>query len=75
MSLQFTWKSDAASAIQHDDDEMQRGADTVNFDKALLEQLTAVYKTPLDVDELYSQMLQHMINRLAGVGDASAPGP
>ena len=29
----------------------------------MLEQLTADCKTPQDVEKLYSQMLQHMINR------------
>ena len=36
---------------------------TVTIDKTLLEQLTASCKTPQDVEKLYSQMLQHMINR------------
>ena len=34
----------------------------MNFDKTLLAQLTAGCKTPQDVEALYSQMLQHMIN-------------
>jgi putative transposase len=35
----------------------------VTLDKTMLEQLTADCKTPQDVEKLYSQMLQHMINR------------
>jgi len=35
----------------------------VTMDKDLLDQLTANCRTPQDVEKLYSQMLQHMINR------------
>lgn len=35
----------------------------MSLDKKMLEQLTADCKTPQDVEKLYSQMLQHMINR------------
>lgn len=35
----------------------------MTLDKTMLEQLTADCKTPQDVEKLYSQMLQHMINR------------
>ena len=35
----------------------------MTLDKTMLEQLTADCKTPQDVERLYSQMLQHMINR------------
>jgi putative transposase len=31
--------------------------------KAMLDELTAGYKTPQELESLYSQMLQHMINR------------
>ena len=30
--------------------------------KAMLDELTAGYKTPQELESLYSQMLQHMIN-------------
>lgn len=35
----------------------------MNVDKTMLEELTRDCKTPQDVEKLYSQMLQHMINR------------
>ncbi|QEO97510.1 transposase [Xanthomonas oryzae pv. oryzicola] len=35
----------------------------MTLDKTMLEQLTADCKTPQDVEKLFSQMLQHMINR------------
>lgn len=35
----------------------------MTLDKTMVEQLTADCKTPQDVEKLYSQMLQHMINR------------
>lgn len=35
----------------------------MTLDKTMLERLTADCKTPQDVEKLYSQMLQHMINR------------
>lgn len=35
----------------------------MSLSKAMLDQLTADCKTPQDVEKLYSQMLQHMINR------------
>jgi putative transposase len=35
----------------------------VELDKTMLDQLTADFKTPQDMEKLYSQMLQHMINR------------
>ena len=35
----------------------------VELDKPMLEALTANCKTPGDVEKLFSQMLQHMINR------------
>lgn len=31
--------------------------------KAILDELTAGYKTPQELEVLYSQMLQHIINR------------
>jgi hypothetical protein len=31
--------------------------------KAMLDELTAGYKTPQELESLYAQMLQHMINR------------
>jgi len=41
------------------------------------EQLAALVgecRDPKEMASLYSQMLQHMINQLAGSGDAVAPG-
>lgn len=35
----------------------------MSLSKAMLDELTADCKTPQDVEKLYSQMLQHMINR------------
>lgn len=35
----------------------------MELDKATLDKLTAGYKTPQEMEKLYSQMLQHMINR------------
>ena len=35
----------------------------MSLSKAMLDELTAECKTPQDVEKLYSQMLQHMINR------------
>jgi putative transposase len=35
----------------------------LEFDKTMLDELTRDCKTPQDVEKLYSQMLQHMINR------------
>lgn len=35
----------------------------MDLNKAMLDELTADCKTPQDVEKLYSQMLQHMINR------------
>ena len=35
----------------------------MELSKAKLDELTAEYKTPGDVEKLFSQMLQHMINR------------
>lgn len=35
----------------------------MEFDKTMLDELTRDCKTPQDVEKLYSQMLQHMINR------------
>ena len=35
----------------------------MELDKTMLDQLTADFKTPQDMEKLYSQMLQHMINR------------
>lgn len=40
-----------------------RGAETLDIDKTMLDELTRDCKTPQDVENLYSQMLQHMINR------------
>jgi len=40
-----------------------RGAVTLDIDKTMLDELTRDCKTPQDVEKLYSQMLQHMINR------------
>jgi putative transposase len=42
---------------------MPRGAEQVDLDKTMLEELTRDCKTPQDMEKLYSQMLQHMINR------------
>lgn len=35
----------------------------MELDKTMLDELTGDCKTPQDVERLYSQMLQHMINR------------
>jgi hypothetical protein len=35
----------------------------LDVDKTMLDELTRDCKTPQDVEKLYSQMLQHMINR------------
>ena len=35
----------------------------MDVDKTMLDELTRDCKTPQDVEKLYSQMLQHMINR------------
>jgi putative transposase len=35
----------------------------LDIDKTMLDELTRDCKTPQDVEKLYSQMLQHMINR------------
>lgn len=35
----------------------------MELDKATLDKLTEGYKTPQEMERLYSQMLQHMINR------------
>lgn len=35
----------------------------MSLNKTMLDELTADCKTPQDVEKLYSQMLQHMINR------------
>lgn len=35
----------------------------MDIDKTMLDELTRDCKTPQDVEKLYSQMLQHMINR------------
>ena len=35
----------------------------MDVDKTMLDELTRDCKTPEDVEKLYSQMLQHMINR------------
>jgi hypothetical protein len=40
-----------------------RGAEALDIDKTMLDELTRECKTPQDVERLYSQMLQHMINR------------
>lgn len=40
-----------------------RGAVTLDIDKTMLDELTRDCRTPQDVEKLYSQMLQHMINR------------
>ena len=37
----------------------------MELSKAKLDELTAEYKTPGDVEKLFSQMLQHMINQHA----------
>ena len=35
----------------------------MELSKALLEELTAGFKTPQELESLYGQMLQHMVNR------------
>ncbi|WDN17941.1 transposase [Xanthomonas oryzae] len=35
----------------------------MELDKTMLDELTSGCKTPQDVEKLFSQMLQHMINR------------
>src|SRR5262245_29714332 len=46
----------------------------MKLSKEQLEALTAGYNTPQEMESLYLQMLQHMINQLAGSGAAGAPG-
>jgi transposase-like protein len=41
----------------------QREEQTVTLTKVQLDELTAGYSTPQEMEKLYSQMLQHMINR------------
>lgn len=43
--------------------------------KETLDQLTAEFKSPQELQLAYSHMLQHMINRAAGRRDAGASGP
>jgi len=37
----------------------------MDLDKAMLDELTAGFKTPQELETLYAQMLQHMINQHA----------